>query len=155
MTLLQRIARKIITPFWLITRGMTLGVRAIVVDDDDRVLLVRHTYIAGWYLPGGGVDVGEAMADAVGRELLEEVNVELMAAPEMVGFYFNAKTSKRDHVGLFLCREWRQRGDRRPNLEIAESGFFAIDALPEETTAGTRARLKEVLQDGETSLHWS
>lgn len=42
-----------------LTRGKTLGVRAVAVDTQGRVLMVRHTYLAGWWLPGGGVDRGE------------------------------------------------------------------------------------------------
>jgi hypothetical protein len=55
-----------------LTRGKTLGVRAVAVDGDGRVLLVRHTYLAGWWLPGGGVDKGETTQAAVVRELREE-----------------------------------------------------------------------------------
>ncbi len=155
MSLRRWIIKRLISPFWVLARGTTLGVRAIVIDPDDRVLLVRHTYLPGWYLPGGGVDVGEPMVVAVRRELLEEANVVIDGEPELIGFYHNPKTSKRDHVGLYLCRNWHQEAPSGPNVEIAETGFFTMDDLPDETTSGTRARLAEALAGGEKSLVWS
>ncbi len=155
MPLMRRIALRILFPFWLVTRGTTLGVRAIVVDSLGRVLLVRHTYVDGWYLPGGGVDRGETMLEAINREVYEEANVELTGEPQFVGIYYNPKISIRDHVGLYLCRVWKQDSMPQANREIAECGFFAPDDLPKDTTQATRMRLAEVLQGGDRSSYWS
>ncbi len=152
---MRRIISRVLFPLWLISRGATLGVRAIIVDGEGRVLLVRHTYIAGWYMPGGGVERGETMVAALTREVFEEANIELLDEPDLIGIYHNPKTSTCDHVGLYFCRQWKQDSIPKANLEIAECGFFALDALPEDTTPGTRARLAEVLQSGEKSQLWS
>lgn len=140
--------------YFLFKRPMTMGVRAIVVDRDDRILLVRHTYVKGWYFPGGGVEVGQTMEQALEMELREEVNILEMGAVKLLGIYLNRKISKRDHVGLYLCKDWRDMGVFTANREIAEIGFFARDQLPDGTTPGTLRRLAEIFDGAKASTEW-
>ncbi len=139
----------------LFGRGMTLGVRAAVFDGEGRVFLVRHSYTPGWYLPGGGVERGETMADALDRELGEEAGIRLTAPPVFFGLYLNRRVSPRDHVALYVCRDWSQPVPPRvPNLEIVACGFFAPDALPEGVTEGTSRRLAEIAQGLPPAAEW-
>ncbi|MBG0811621.1 NUDIX domain-containing protein [Methylosinus sp. H3A] len=135
-------------------RPMTLGVRGLVVDAERRVLLVRHTYISGFYLPGGGVEPGETLEQALARELAEEGNIHLDEPAELRGVYLNRRISKRDHVAFFVARAFRQSAPRPPDHEIAEAGFFSLDALPSDTTAATRARIAEVFGGAPISPYW-
>lgn len=126
-----------------LTRGMTMGVRAACFDEAGRVFLVRHTYVPGWYMPGGGVERGETVMAALSKELREEGNLELIGAPELYHVYQNAKASRRDHV-VFYKAVVRQVAPRKPDREIAESGFFSLDALPPDVTAATLRRIREL-----------
>ena len=140
--------------YWRITRGMTLGVRACVVDQEDRILLIRHSYTPGWHFPGGGVEVGQTLMDALVTELREEANVVMDGAPRLVGMYHNALTAPRDHVALYLVEAWHQPAPPVPNREIVEHGFFARTALPEGTTRGTRERIEELFEARPASPIW-
>lgn len=140
--------------WWWLTRGMTLGVRGLVVDADRRVFLVRHGYVAGWHLPGGGVEVGETARDALARELMEEGKIRLTGEPELAGFFHAPGTSRRDHVVLFHVRHFSVDGPRAPDREITGAGFFPIDALPDGTTRATRERLAEWDGRRPISLTW-
>ena len=140
--------------YFRLARPMTLGVRGIVLDADGRVFLVRHTYVPGWHLPGGGVEAGETLARALAKELREEGNIVARSPPELFGMYFNGHVSRRDHVAVFVVRDFEQTGPRPPDREIAESGFFALDALPATVTRGTRARLEEALGGAPRSETW-
>src|SRR4030081_1338989 len=93
--------------YWRLTRRLTLGVRGLVIDGDRRVFLVKHTYVRGWHLPGGGVEPGETVLEALARELKEEGNIELLEPPMLHGVFFNARVSRRDHVALFVVRHFR------------------------------------------------
>jgi 8-oxo-dGTP pyrophosphatase MutT (NUDIX family) len=143
--------RRLFHLYFRFARSMTLGVRAVVLDKDDRVFLVMHSYLSGWYLPGGGVEVGESLLEALQRELMEEGRIELLAQPALHGLFLNSHVSRRDHVAIYVVREYRQDGLPEPNREIAACGFFAPDALPEGTTPGTRLRIAEVL-DGKPRI---
>ncbi|HRJ70513.1 MAG TPA: NUDIX domain-containing protein [Beijerinckiaceae bacterium] len=136
------------------TRPMTLGVRAIVLDGEGRVFLVRHSYVPGWHLPGGGVEPGETLEAAMRKELREEGNIEVTGALALHGVFHNAHVSRRDHVAVYVVRDFTQTGPRAADHEIVETGFFALDALPETTTKGTRARLTEALEGRPPAACW-
>ena len=140
--------------YWRFARSMTLGVRAVVLDRDNRVFLVKHSYVAGWHLPGGGVEVGESFVDALRRELVEEGRIELSAEPALHGVFFNSHVSRRDHVAVYLVRHFRQDRLPEPNREIVACGFFEAGALPAETTEGTRLRIAEVLEGKAPIATW-
>jgi 8-oxo-dGTP pyrophosphatase MutT (NUDIX family) len=146
--------RRIFHLYWRFSRGLTLGVRGLVIDADGRVFLVKHSYVVGWHLPGGGVERGETLAVALARELHEEGNIELIDAPVLHGMFFNGKTSKRDHVAVFVVRDFRQIAPPRPDHEIIAHGFFPLEELPNDTTAATRARIAEVLLGAPISERW-
>jgi 8-oxo-dGTP pyrophosphatase MutT (NUDIX family) len=140
--------------YWRFSRGMTLGVRALVMDGAGRILLVQHSYVRGWHLPGGGVEPGETMLQALARELAEEGNIRLASAPRLHGIFFNRRISKRDHVAVYVVQDFEQEGPFKATREIAVASFFALDALPNDTTAGTRARIAEVMGVAPLSEHW-
>jgi ADP-ribose pyrophosphatase YjhB (NUDIX family) len=132
---------------------MTLGVRAACFDADGRIFLVRHTYLPGWYMPGGGVERHETALQALAKELREEGNLEIRGAPELLHAYLNRNASPRDHV-LFYRVVVEQTRLRLPDREIAESGFFALDALPDGVTSATLRRLAELRGEVERSDYW-
>jgi len=148
------LATRLITFAALFQRPMTLGVRGLVIDPGGKVLLVRHTYVPGFYLPGGGVEGGETLIEAVTRELAEEGNIVVEGAPMLHGVYLNRAASSRDHVALYVVRAFRQTAPHVPDREIAEAKFFSPDALPEGATRATRERLEEVLQGAPVSPYW-
>ena len=146
--------RRLFHLYWRFARGMTLGVRGVVLDGDNRVFLVKHSYVAGWHLPGGGVEVGETFRTALQRELMEEGRIEISGEPVLHGIFLNSHVSPRDHVAVYVVRNFRQDRKPEPNREIIDCGFFAADALPPETTAGTRLRIAEVLDHAPPILTW-
>ena len=146
--------RRVFHFYWRLVRGMTLGVRAVVLDADNKVFLVKHSYVHGWYLPGGGVEVGESFLESLKRELVEEGRIEVVGEPVLHGVFFNSHVSRRDHVAVYVIRDFRQDRLPAPNHEIVACGFFDPAALPDETTPGTRRRIAEVLDGRAKSVTW-
>ena len=80
--------------------------------------------------------------------------IELLAEPALHGLFFNSHVSRRDHVAVYVVREFRQNRLPQPNHEISACGFFAVDALPADTTEGTRRRIAEVVHGQPLIVTW-
>jgi 8-oxo-dGTP pyrophosphatase MutT (NUDIX family) len=151
---LEPLIRRVFHLYWRVARGMTLGVRVLVLDAQGRVFLVKHSYVSGWHLPGGGVEVGETALDAMRRELEEEGNITFDEPPLLHGVFYNRHVSRRDHVVVYVVRNFHQPAKPAPNYEIVDCGFFDVNALPEGTTRGTQRRIREVAGGVPISLDW-
>ena len=135
-----------------IARPFRLGVRTIVVDDQERVLLVRHSYRPGWHLPGGGVKKWETAPDAAIREVLEEGGVAIAALEGPLGVYANFRIGYCDHVVLYAARDWQTTPTH--SLEIAERRFFPLRACPDDASTPTKRRLAEYRGVVPWDTHW-
>lgn len=151
---LNLVVRRTLHLWFRLSRGLTLGVRAAVLDGEGRVALVRHGYAAGWHLPGGGVEAGETASAALIRELAEESALEATAAPILHGIFHSGARTPRDHVLVYVVRGFRDTGVPLRGREIVERGFFPLSLLPDGTTRGTRERLDEIATGRVPAVTW-
>jgi len=150
---LEPVLRPLMQGHWRRSRGMTLGVQGLAVNAGGEIALVRHTYRPGWHFPGGGVERGETLRQALDKEMQEEAGIALAGAPQLFGVYSNEAKFRGDHVALFIIRDWTSCApDHRD--EIAEVIWAAPDALPAETSTATRRRLAEVFDNAPVSEDW-
>lgn len=137
-----------------VKRRMTLGTRAALIDG-DKVFLIRQTYMPGWQFCGGGVEPGESAELSASREMVEETGYRPTGPMQLFGLYHNTNSlTNRDHVALFLCREFEMAHAFRPNVEIAEAGWFPIDNLPDHTGPATLRRIDEIFRGSAVSATW-
>jgi mutator protein MutT len=77
------------------------GAHAIIFNTEGHVLLLKKTYgDKGWSLPGGGVDPGETIHQALLRECREELGIEVQDVV-LTGFYYHSRLNAQ--VGIFRC----------------------------------------------------
>ena len=150
----NRMIMRLLQPYWRLTRGMTLGAQAVVIDTSDQILLVRHGYRPGWFFPGGGVEWNETLHQALARELIEETGVQLAGEPELHGIFANFERFPGDHIALFVVRDWHRASVPKPGAEIAESAFYSLSDLPKGTDAATRRRLAELFEGHGLAETW-
>jgi ADP-ribose pyrophosphatase YjhB (NUDIX family) len=130
--------------YWRVRKPRTLGVRALVLDEKDRVALVRHTYTDQWYLPGGGVKKGESFEAALHRELKEEVALSDARIERVLGVYHSRHEAKDDHIVIFAVRVADSAALRPVDaMEIEDVRWFAMDGMPETASPATKRRLAE------------
>jgi ADP-ribose pyrophosphatase YjhB (NUDIX family) len=135
------------------SRGMTLGVRGVAVDAGGRVLLVKHTYLHGWWLPGGGVERGQTAEDALIREMREEAGLIVEGRPALVSVHANERHFRGDHVLVYRLDRFTLT-DRTSHGEIADIGWFDPHDLPDDAHRATRDRLAEAFGGAEVNPVW-
>ena len=138
--------------WWRLARPKTFGVRAVVFDEAGRLVLVRHGYEKGLYLPGGGMKGGEAPDAAIRRELAEEIGAAALADLRLFATYSSNREGKRDTIRLFIARGACLETCFDP--EITEVVRCDPDAPPADLSPATRRRLAEVMNRTAPSPTW-
>ena len=146
---IEPVLKPLLFVYALLTRCVTLGVRALVLDCEGRVLLVKHTYISGWHLPGGGVERRETVETALARELREETGVIIIDRPRLISVYANGM----NYIALFEVRRWRQ-ADATSRGEIEATAWYLPNDLPVDTGAPARNRIEELKLDRPIAQRW-
>lgn len=136
-----------------VTKGVTFGIRGFVTDG-DAILMVRHSYVPGWHIPGGSVDPHESAEDAVRRELDEEAGIAPVGPLRLLGVHFNRAMAGRDHVAVYHVAAHRRLRPFVPSREILEARFFSMDALPDDTGGGTLRRIEEFRTGAPPAALW-
>jgi ADP-ribose pyrophosphatase YjhB (NUDIX family) len=130
---------------------VALSASAVLRDRQGRIALVRNTYRDGWSLPGGVVDDNEPPADASVREVREELGHEVAGPVRLVAVQWAARGSGPQQFLSFTFDVGRCPD---PSVlvpqeeEIAEIGFFPVDALPEGVRPYMRHRIEAIVAHG-------
>ncbi len=143
-----RVFRKLQSKLGLIT----LGSRAIVLNAENQVLLVKHTYQPHWYLPGGGIKKGETCKAALIRELREEVGVELVDEPKLFGIYYSDYMRINDYPIIYIAKADTFSDVSSP--EIEKMAWFDYERLPDMVSPGTKRRLVEYFASSLQAETW-
>ena len=152
--LVEHLSGKALHLLFRMRRGLTLGVRAVAMNGDGAVLLVRHTYTSGWHFPGGGGQSGQTAVEALADELRQETSLRLTGRPQLHGIFLNLEASDRDHILVYRCKCEGDLPEVSPSLEIAEMGFFDETDLPADIDPRTGRRLKELAGALEPGSKW-
>ena len=152
--LAEPILTRLFQSYWRLSRSVTLGAQGMVLDADNRILLVRHGYRPGWHMPGGGIEKGEDIVTGLTRELDEEAGIRIEGEPLLFSLYTNFKAFPGDHIALFVVRRWSQPHIPPSSYEVREQRFFARNELPGDAVPPVARRLAEVLDGKPRSAAW-
>lgn len=152
MKLLLQLALTMRRLYWRLVRPVTRGVRAILVNPEEKILLLQHKYGEGWILPGGKARKGEGDENTLKRELREELGITDISQITKIGEYQNIYEYKKDTVVVFVVCSFTLTPKR--HFEIETWGFFDPRALPEGISPGTRRRIEEWLGQRRISNQW-
>ncbi len=124
-----------------------IGVFALIFDDEGRILLGHRRDVDWWNLPGGGMEAGETVDEALCREVREETGLDV-AVGQLVGIY--SKPQKQEVVLAFRCHVIG--GTLQPTEETRESRYFAPDSLPTNTLPKHRQRIEDALLNSPSAI---
>lgn len=136
---LGRLVARAFQQFWRLTRGMYLDVEACVIDEADRILMVRKEAGGTWSLPASTVRNGENLETALRRLMRDVAGIEVNSKPELRGFY--TESSDRQ-TGIYIVRNWQQLSAPA----TFETRFFAPASLPAGVTKPATERISRLVE---------
>lgn len=122
--------------------GFSLGIKVIVLDPTNHVLLEVLSYETGWHLPGGGVEPGETLWDAAYRELREETGWTAQERLQLWTVLYHPQEGRDDHVVVFTVKAAERPAVKPDHTEVETLSWFPLNALPSGLTAGNRRLLQ-------------
>lgn len=152
LTFFYQIANRIVRKCQSLIGMSTLGARAIVLNSQNQILLVKHTYQPHWYIPGGGVKKGESAKMAMLRELKEEVGITVIGEPTLFGIYHHTYLGVNDYPIIYIVKNYSLEKATSP--EIEQMAWFDYTNLPEMISPGTMRRLTEYFTGSPLSDTW-
>jgi 8-oxo-dGTP diphosphatase len=137
----------------IIFRHPITGTSVIPILPDGRIVLIRRRDDGCWSLPGGMVDWGEDIPNAVRRELMEETGLELLKIRRLVGVYSAPDRDPRIH-SICVAVEAEVQGEMKVNdsLEVLEIQAFSPSSLPQPQMSHDHARQLQDYLNGLTTL---
>jgi 8-oxo-dGTP pyrophosphatase MutT (NUDIX family) len=127
-----------------ILRRQTHGVR-VILQDGEKVFLVKHPYDRFWVFPGGGIEQGETPEQAARREIIEETPYRATGPLIKLGIYQNTTGGKNDIVHVYMISSFEGHTQKRQlvdAMEIQKCAWFPTHALPQISPA-TQVRINE------------
>jgi 8-oxo-dGTP diphosphatase len=124
-----------------------IGVFAIILDNQKRVLLCHRRDYDLWNLPGGGLKAHESPWGGVKREVKEETGLKVEVV-NLLGIY--SKFEKNDIVFSFLCKI--TGGKMELTDEADKIDYFKVNKLPKNTVPKQVERIKDALTEKEIVL---
>jgi 8-oxo-dGTP pyrophosphatase MutT (NUDIX family) len=133
--------------------GDIVGARALIIKD-QQVLLIQHTYSdLGWLTVGGGVNSNESALEAICREVEEETSLKVHGKPRLFGVYYTNYNKRDDHIIFYIIENFSSiTRPRSPEIETMQ--WFDIHNLPENISPATKRRIAEYLGQQEISDRW-
>lgn len=138
--------------FRAFTTPVAFGVSAMLDDAQGRILLVRQRFASGWHFPGGGVERGEPPAEAIVRELQEEVGLQTHGTPVLHGLYTRTLGVATNVVALYRVPDTTI--SFRPNREILDIVWADPLAPPAGASPATLRRFAEITGKALPSPYW-
>ena len=131
---------------------LTVGAVVLIVDEQNRLLMLKRSDNKSWGLPGGAVEPGELVEDAALRETLEESGLQVdemslfgvFSGPECYYKYPNGDEVYNVTVA-YLSRE--VSGDIRLNGEHTEWGWFLVEEIPEDLSPPIKPVIRKFKQE--------
>ncbi len=135
-----RLGFDLLTIYWALFKVTTVGVR-VLIENEGKVLLIKHTYRKGYYFPGGGVRRGEEFSQACIREVFEETGL-VIDKMQLVSVYRNFLENKNNCVLIYRAGKVINPHELKSDgIEVAEAIWVDPTNPPKEASYYTKQAL--------------
>ena len=140
LSIVYRVAYRAARFYWFICRPYTSGV-CCLIECDERFLFIRQIYgDRSWTIPEGGIKKHEVPAEAIQREVKEEVGVSLSEL-RCLGQFVNTEQYKVDTVYCYFSSV-KESTVIIDHIEVKEAGWFILSNLPERCSYNLKKALE-------------